>query len=91
VTGGGTAQETIPPAQVTYWSGPATATAGTGTFTPGQATSAAAVSLTTPRTAFSLISGTSITSASWNPTLSVSVPAAAVAGTYTATITHSVA
>jgi hypothetical protein len=91
VTGGGTVPETIPPALVTYWSGPATATAGTGTFTPGQATAAAAVSLTTPRTAFSLTSGTSITSASWNPTLSVSVSAAAVAGTYTATITHSAA
>jgi large repetitive protein len=91
VTGHGTAPETIPLTQVTYWSGPATATTGTGAFTPGQASAAAAVSLTTPRTAFSLTSGTSITSASWNPTLSVSVPAAAVAGTYTATITHSVA
>jgi hypothetical protein len=91
VTGGGTAPETIPPAQVTYWSGPATAVAGTGTFTPGQATAAAAVSLTTPRTAFSLISGSPVNSASWNPVLSVSVPAGAVAGTYTATITHSVA
>jgi hypothetical protein len=30
-------------------------------------------------------------SAAWNPTLSVAVPAAAVAGTYAATITHSVA
>jgi Putative Ig domain/IPT/TIG domain len=91
VTGGGTTPETIPLAQVSYWSGPATATTGTGTFAPGQASAAAAVDLTTPRTAFSLTSGASITSASWNPTLSVSVPAAAVAGTYTATITHSVA
>jgi large repetitive protein len=91
VTGGSSTQETIPLSRVTYWSGPATATTGTGTFTPGQASAATAVNLTTPRTAFSLISGTSITSASWTPTLSISVPAAAVAGTYTATITHSVA
>jgi hypothetical protein len=91
VTGGGTAPETIPLARVAYWSGPATATSGSGTFTPGQPTAAAAVNLTTPRTAFSLTSGTSVTSASWNPTVLVSVPAAAVAGTYTATITHSVA
>ena len=91
VTGGATAAETIPLTQITYWSGPATATTGTGTFTPGQASAAAAVNLTVPRTAFSLTGGSSVNSASWNPTLSVSVPAAAVAGTYTATITHSVA
>jgi hypothetical protein len=91
VTGGGTAPETIPSTQVTYWSGPATATAGTGTFTTGQASAGAAVNLTAPRTAFSLTSGSPVNSVSWNPTLSVSVPAAAVAGTYTATITHSVA
>jgi hypothetical protein len=90
-TGSGTGPETIPLTKVAYWSGPATATTGTGAFTPGQANAGAAVNLTTPRAAFSLTSGTSITSASWNPTLSVSVPAAAVAGTYTATITHSVA
>ncbi len=91
VTGGGTAPETIPLTQVTYWSGPTTATTGTGTLTPGQANAAAAVSLTAPRTAFTFASGSPVNSASWNPTLSVSVPAAAVAGTYTATITHSVA
>jgi hypothetical protein len=91
VTGGGTAAETIPLTQVTYWAGPATATTGTGTFTPGQTSATAAVSLTAPQTAFSLSSGSSVNSASWNPTLSVSVPAGAIAGTYTATITHSVA
>jgi hypothetical protein len=91
VTGGGTAAETIPLTQITYWSGPATASTGTGTFTPGQASAAAAVNLTVPRTAFSLTAGSSVNSASWNPALSVSVPAAALAGTYTATITHSVA
>jgi hypothetical protein len=30
-------------------------------------------------------------SATWNPTLIVDIPAGAVAGTYTGTITHSVA
>jgi hypothetical protein len=91
VTGGASAAETIPLTQITYWSGPATASTGTGTFTPGQANAAAAVNLTVPRTAFSLTAGSSVNSASWNPALSVSVPAAALAGTYTATITHSVA
>jgi hypothetical protein len=91
VTDGATAAETIPLTQITYWSGPATASTGTGTFTPGQASPAAAVNLTVPRTAFTFTAGSSVNAASWNPTLSVSVPAAAVAGTYTATITHSVA
>jgi hypothetical protein len=48
------------------------------------------VNLTVPRVAFSLTGGSGVNSASWNPTLSVQVPAAAVAGTYTATITESV-
>jgi len=91
VTGGGTAPETIPLTRVAYWSGPATATSGSGTFTPGEPAAANAVNLTVPRTAFSLTSGSPVNSASWNPVLSVSVPAGAVAGTYTATITHSVA
>jgi Putative Ig domain/Bacterial lectin len=90
-TGGGTAAETIPLSQITYWSGPAIATAGTGTFTPGQASAAVAMNLTVSRTAFSLVTGSSVNSASWNPTVSVSVPPSAIGGTYTATITHSVA
>jgi hypothetical protein len=90
-TGGGSPAETIPLSQITYWSGPATVTTGTGTFTPGQASAAAAVNLTVPRTAFSLITGSSVNSASWNPTVSVSVPPSAIGGPYTATITHSVA
>jgi alpha-tubulin suppressor-like RCC1 family protein len=91
VTGAGTAQETIPLTRISYWSGIATATTGTGTLTPGQANAAAAVNLSVPRLAFSLTGGSPANSASWNPTLSVSVPASAVAGTYTATITQSVA
>jgi hypothetical protein len=89
-TGTGTPQQTIPLAQVTYWSGPATATSGSGTFTPGEPAAANAVNLAVPRVAFSLAGGSGVNSASWNPTLSVQVPAAAVAGTYTATITESV-
>jgi hypothetical protein len=90
-TGGGTGPETIPNSAVSYWSGPATATTGFGTFTPGQANAAAAVTLATSRTAFTLSSGVGDNSATWNPTLIVSVPAAAVVGTYTGTVTHSVA
>jgi hypothetical protein len=91
VTGAGGPALTIPLTRITYWSGPSTATSGAGTFTPGQANAAAAVNLTSPRMAFSFTTGSSVSSASWNPTVAVSVPASAVAGTYIATITHSVA
>jgi hypothetical protein len=90
-TGAGTGPETIPKADVSYWSGPATATTGTGTFTPGQATAAQAQSLSAARTAFSLTGGVGNNSASWNPTLVVAVPTSAVGGLYTGTVTHSVA
>jgi len=92
VTGGASAPETITKAFVSYWSGPATATSGLSVAVPGQLTAAQAVNLTTSRTAFS---GTGISlvtnSASWNPTLIVNVPAGVVAGTYSGTVTHSVA
>ena len=93
-TGGATTPETVPIADVSYWSGPSTASSlpsATGTFTPGQANAAAAVVLSVSRTAFSLASGVGDNSLSWNPTMVVALPAAAVAGTYTGTVTHSVA
>lgn len=90
-TGGATTAETIVKANVSYWSGLATATTGIGVFVPGQATALLAQSLSAPRTAYSLTSGTGSNSATWNPTLVVAVPGAAVAGTYTGTVTHSVA
>ena len=90
-TGGATANETIVNGQVTYWSGAATATSGTATFTPGQLTSANAQDLSAVRTAFSASAIVGNDSASWNPTVTINVPGAAVAGSYTGTITHSVA
>jgi len=90
-TGGATANETVGKGQVTYWSGTATASSGTAVFTPGQATSGNAQALSVSRTAFSASVIIGNNSASWNPTVTVNVPAAAVAGTYTGTITHSVA
>jgi hypothetical protein len=90
-TGGGTPAETIPKASVSYWSGPATATTGIGVFTPGQLTAILAQSLSVPRTAFTLTLGVGNNSATWNPTLIVAIPASAVAGLYTGTVTHSVA
>jgi len=90
-TGGGTTPETIPNTAVSYWSGPATATTGTGTFTPGQANAGAALAMGTAVSAFTLTAGVGNNTAAWNPTIVVAVPAAAVGGTYTGTITHSVA
>ena len=90
VTGTGPAPQTIPLSRVSYWSGPATATTGTGTFTAGQPTAGTAVNLTVTRTAFTLSGGSLANSASWTPTVSVAVPAAAVGGSYRATITESV-
>jgi FG-GAP-like repeat len=91
-TGGGSPAETITNANVSYWSGPALSNAqmGTGTFTPGQTTAGAAVTLNIPRTAFSHPLGANVSSRAWNPTVRVNIPAFAVAGTYTGTITHSV-
>jgi hypothetical protein len=74
-----------------YWSGPATATAGTGTFVPGQANAAAAQSLDVSRTAFSKTTGSGNNSATWNPTVVIDIPSQAVIGTYTGTVNHSVA
>ncbi len=90
-TGGGTTPETITKSRVSYWSGPVTASVGIGTRVPGQLTALNAVPLTNPVTAFSLQALILGTSTSWNPTLVVAVPSAAVTGVYTGTVTHSVA
>ncbi|MEK8109072.1 hypothetical protein NKG94_38520 [Micromonospora sp. M12] len=77
--------ETVEASLIDYWSGAATATTGTGTFTPGQATSAAAAPLDTvdPLTAFTHTGGTGGNTATWNPTLIVNVPLDSIAGVYT--------
>ncbi|MET8050098.1 MULTISPECIES: hypothetical protein [unclassified Streptosporangium] len=86
---------TVPFAAVQYWSGPATATTGGGTFTPGQLTAGDAVTLTgtteTAVTAFGHTGGTGGSTATWNPTLIVNVPITAELGAYSGTVTHQVA
>ncbi len=81
----------IPATDVSYWSGTASATTGTGTFAPGQATAGDAVPIDTTQTAFSLTAGVGNNSATWDATLILTVPWSAVPGTYSGTITHSVA
>jgi hypothetical protein len=93
-TGGATTPETVPIGDISYWSGPSTASylpSTTGTFNPGQANAAAAQVLSSSRTAFTLTSGVGDNSLTWNPTLIAAVPAGAIGGTYTGTVTHSVA
>lgn len=90
-TGLASAAESIGKANVRYWSGAATATSGVAVLTPGQLTALLAQPLDVSRTAFSAAATAGNNSASWNPTVIVSVPASAVVGTYTGTITHSVA
>ena len=72
-------------------SGPATAFAGlVGSGTPGQPTSADQVSCATSHQAFqgqALLLSVSVT---WNPTIVIHIPASAVQGTYTGTVTHTV-
>jgi len=85
-TGAGTPAETIPAANASYAAGGATATSGTGTFAPG-----AGGALNVAEPAFVATDTTGTTSATWNPTITVTLPAAVVSGTYTGTITHSVA
>jgi hypothetical protein len=89
-TGGATANETIAKASVDYWSGSAT-TSGTGTFTPGQLLAANKQALSASRTAYAATVLVGNNTAAWNPTVILNIPASAVAGDYTGTITHSVA
>lgn len=90
-TGLASANETIAKANISYWSGAATATTGTLTATPGQLLAINAVTLTASRTAFSAAAIVGNNSLSFNPTVTVNIPASSVTGTYSGTITHSVA
>jgi hypothetical protein len=83
-TGGATTNETIPASDATYTPGTITTT-GTITATGTNITLSGAAQTVVAGTA-----GVGDNSATWNPTLAVAVPAAAVGGTYTATVIHSV-
>ncbi|WP_440100168.1 ice-binding family protein [Streptosporangium sp. H16] len=84
-TGDATASETIARSLIDYAPGAATATTGVAEFTPGTPGG-----LGSARTAFSASEGTGENSATWNPTVTVTLPVGVRVGTYTATITHSV-
>jgi hypothetical protein len=85
-TGGGTPAETIPVSNETYYPGSATSTTGSGTFTPG-----VGGIINVPRSAFTGTELTGNNAVTWNPTFELTIPSAAVAGTYTGTVSQSVA
>ena len=86
-TGGGTPAETIPAGDVTYTAGALTASTGTATFAP-QAPFALSGA---PHDTVITTAITGNNTATWDPTLTVAVPPAAVGGVYAGTISQSVA
>ncbi|KPM56455.1 hypothetical protein CcI49_01490 [Frankia sp. CcI49] len=85
--GSGTAAGvTIPASAAAY--APGTITASNVSTTGSNVAALSA----TAQTAVTATAGTGVNTASWNPTVTVTIPAASrVAGTFTATVTHSVA
>lgn len=90
-TGAGTPAQTITKASLDYWSGPVTAFTGAQTAVPGQLTALQAQPLSASLTAFSSTGLVLSITTSWIPSIVIRTPSAAVAGSYTGTITHSVA
>lgn len=86
VTGGATANETVAVNEIAYSSGASTASSGLGAFVPGTLANGAVPGVAGTHTG---LAGNSSTT--WNPTLTFTLLASQVAGTYTGTVTHSVA
>lgn len=83
-TGGGTAAETVAATRIMYTPGlPSASSPATGVFTP----TPGLLGLPLPVYTGAATGNNTVT---WNPTVEITLPAAAVAGTYTGTITHSV-
>jgi hypothetical protein len=78
---------TIPAANINYSAGTASTTGNISLNAPG----AGPLSNSTALTAQSSISLLGSGTATWNPTLAITIPLSATAGTYVATLTHSVA
>ena len=84
-TGGATTAETVANSNVTYLSGTGVVT-GTGAFTPGTQKGDGSL----PAAGLPKFLGVGANSVSINPTLTLTLAANQVAGTYTGTITQSV-
>ena len=79
---------TIAASNVSYLPGLTTASTGVGVFAPGLTS---AFGIGTSATAYTAVAEVGATSVSWNPTITITLPSNTQAGTYTGTITHSVA
>ncbi len=84
VTGTSTADETVAAANIKYASGISTAHTGLGAFVPTTVPTALGADAS-----YTGAAGNSSTT--WNPTLTFTLLSSQVAGTYTGTVTHSVA
>ncbi|TQS22480.1 hypothetical protein [Microbispora sp. KK1-11] len=80
------ATDPIPASAATYTPGLGTLIVGNGTLTPGPGGT-----LDVQRVAMTYTGGTGNSQASWHPVISVTVPLSADLGTYSGTVTHSVA
>ncbi|CAN5716577.1 hypothetical protein BH20ACT2_BH20ACT2_04470 [soil metagenome] len=80
------ANETVAVNQIAYLSGAFTAHTGLGVFVPGVLANGGV-----PGTAGSYTGAAGNSSTTWNPTLTLTLLSSQVAGTYTGTVTHSVA
>ena len=85
-TGTPTADQTVAKANIAYSSGASTSTSGLGAFVPGTLATMTADGI---GAGWAGLSGNN--TAAWNPTLTFTLLPSQVAGTYTGTITHSVA
>lgn len=84
-TGAASSAETVGKANVAYAPGAPTASSGVAVFTP-----VPVASMTGTSTVYRATAAVGNNSVSWNPTIAITLPSAAVVGDYTGTITHSV-
>jgi hypothetical protein len=85
-TGIGTPAETIPASNANYDITALATTTGSATFTPVPVTRLSA----NPKAVVTATNVAGNTTVTWDPTIAVIIPVSAIAGNYTATITHSV-
>jgi hypothetical protein len=89
---------TVTAAETDFANGASTIPATDATYAPGSVTTTGVITVTTtnitlsnsPQTVLTGSGGVGDNTASWNPSVAVSVPASAVGGTYTGTLTQSV-
>lgn len=90
---------TVTASETDFTSGPSTIPATSATYSPGTITTTGTITATptsvtlsnSAQTVDTGSAGVGDNTATWNPTISVHVPAGAVGGTYTGTLTQSVA